>query len=96
MIKYTHFTPFLHREPKYFQNYTAGGVFAVLRTAPKSTAKPKKHLKIAFRTLRLAFHSWQTLGRPRSALQKHSVTAVPRGTSVTMNPSQPPFEFAEL
>ena len=45
MIRYTHFTPFLHREPKYFQNYTACGVFAVLRTAPKSTAKPKKHLK---------------------------------------------------
>ena len=55
-----------------------------------------KPTKNAFSTLRLAFHSWQTLGRPRSALQKHSVTAVPRRTPVTMNPSQPPFEFAEL
>ena len=41
------FTPslLLHREPKYFQNCTTCGVFAVLRTAPKSTAKPKKHPK---------------------------------------------------
>ena len=81
-------------KPRCLSPKTPNFLFSALR-AKRCLDLQTKPTQNAFRTLRLAFHSWQTLGRPRSALQKHSVTAVPRGTSVTMNPSQPPLEYAQ-